>query len=52
VADEPSGKRSGPLKIELPFAEAIKAALETPPEPEESKPFRKKPKKRAKRSKA
>jgi hypothetical protein len=38
VPDEPS-VRNGKLKIELPFEDAIKAALETPPEPEDVRPF-------------
>jgi hypothetical protein len=42
VTDDPAPKRNGKLKIELPFEDAIAAALETPPEPDEVKPFGKK----------
>ena len=34
--DPTNGKRT---KVPLPFEDAIRAALDTPPEPEESKPF-------------
>jgi hypothetical protein len=34
----PNGKSGKPLLVPLPFDEAIRAALETPPEPVDRKP--------------
>jgi hypothetical protein len=36
----PRGPTGAGLKIELPFEDAIRAALETPPKPEQAKPKR------------